>query len=238
MVVLFVHVSPHRKGSQRIRRSQQMESQRRDRSINHDLPEIADIQIDRIRQKQELRRLAVGIYRIEDRGQPHQQLGQDPPQVLHVPEEHEQCRQNQPHSQIEHDHADYRIDQQQEFPGERNPIKGRKRKKDQQGQPEVDERRHILGKQKQILGNIHLGKDPCVPYQRGHPQIGGICEIRKHQLSGEQIDHIMVDIVAKQVAEHQPHNQQVHQRGQDAPRHPQDRPLIFFCEIPLHQLSE
>ena len=148
MVVLFVHVSPHRKGSQRIRRRQQMESRRRDRPINHDLPEIADIQIDRVRQKQELGRFAVDINRVEDGGKPHQKLGQDSPQILHVPEEYKQCGQDQSHPQIKHDHAHHRIDQQKKLPGERNPIKGRKRKKDQQGQPEVDERRHILGKQK------------------------------------------------------------------------------------------
>ena len=66
MVVLFVHVSPHRKGPQRIRRSQQMKPGGWDRPINHDLSEIADIQIDRIRQKQELGRFAVDVDRIED----------------------------------------------------------------------------------------------------------------------------------------------------------------------------
>ena len=139
MVVLFIHVSPHRKSCQRVYRSQQMKSQRRDRPVYHDLPEITDIQIDWIRQKQELCRFAVGVYRIEDRGQPHQKLGQDSPQILHVPEKYKQCGQDQSHPQVEYDHADHRIDQQEKFPCERNPIKGRKRKEDQQRQPEVDE---------------------------------------------------------------------------------------------------
>ena len=66
MVVLFVHVSPHHKSPQRIRRRQQMKSGGRDCTINHDLSEIPDIQIDRVRQKQELGRFAVDIDRIED----------------------------------------------------------------------------------------------------------------------------------------------------------------------------
>ena len=165
MVVLLVHIRPDCKSPQRICSRQYVESQRRDCSVYHDLPEITDIQIDWIRQKQELRRLAVGIYRIEDRGQPHQQLGQDPPQVLHVPEEHEQCRQDQAHPQVEYDHAGHWIDQQQEFPGERNPIEGRKRKEDQERQPEVDKRGHILGKQKQVFGHIYFGEDSRVSNQ-------------------------------------------------------------------------
>ena len=91
MVVLFVHVSSHHKSPQRIRRRQQMKSGGRDCTINHNLSEIPDIQIDRIRQKQELGRFAVDVYCVEDGGKPHQQLGQDSPQILHIPEEHEQC---------------------------------------------------------------------------------------------------------------------------------------------------
>ena len=165
MVIFFIHIGPNRKGPQRIRRRQQMKSGGRDCTINHNLSEIADIQIDRIRQKQELGRFAVDINRVEDGGKPHQKLGQDSPQILHVPEEYKQCGQDQSHPQVEYDHAGHWIDQQQEFPGERNPIKGRKRKEDQERQPEVDERGHILGKQKQILGNVHLGENSRISYQ-------------------------------------------------------------------------
>ena len=44
VVVLFVHISSHCKGPQRVRRRQQMKPGGWDRPINHDLSEIADIQ--------------------------------------------------------------------------------------------------------------------------------------------------------------------------------------------------
>lgn len=238
MVVLLIHVCSHPKRSQRVRRRQQVELRRRDRPVYHDLPEVPDIQIERVEQEGALRRVAVAVYRVENGGQPHDQLGQDPPQILHIPEEHKQRRQDQSHPQIEHDHASYRVQQQEKPPCKRDPVHRHKGEENQQRQPEIDEGRHILRKQEQILRHIHLGKNSRVAHQRVHPQISRVRKVGKHQLSRKQIDRVVVHIIAEKVAEHQPHNQQVHQRGQDAPGHAQNRPLVLLGEVPLHQLAE
>ena len=41
---------------------------------------------------------------------------------------------------------------------------------------------------------------------------------------------------AEEVAEHQAHDQQLQQGGQDAPGHAQDGALVFVLEVPVHKL--
>ena len=151
-----------------------MELEGRDRPVDHDLPEVSDIQIERVEQEQTLYRIAVAVDGVEDGGQPHDELGQDAPQILHVPEEHEQRGQDQPDPHIEHDHAHDGIQQKEELPGERYPVERREREKDQQRQPEVDEGGHVLREQEQVFGHVHLGEDPRVARQRVHAQVGGV----------------------------------------------------------------
>lgn len=238
MVVLLVHVRANSQSRQRVCSRQQVELERGDGPIYHNLPEIPDKQIEGIEQERALHCIAVAVNRIEDGGHPHDELGQYPPQVLHVPEEHEQRGEDQPHPQIEHNQTPHRIHQQQKLPGKRNAVNSHKGEENQQRQAEINQRRHVLGQQEQILRHVHFGKNPRVAHQRVHPQIGGVRKVGEHQLPRKQVHHIVVHIVSKEVAEHHPHNQQVHQRRQDAPGHAQDGPLVLLREISLHQLAE
>lgn len=102
--------------------------------------------------------------------------------------------------------------------------------------PEVDQRLHVLGEQEQVLGHVDLGEDGCVAHQ-GHHALGrGFVEVGVHQVAAEQERGVVLDVAAEEVGEHQAHHQQ-HQKGrQHAPQHAQHRPLVFFLEVPLHQL--
>ena len=238
MVVLLVHVRANPQSHQRIPRRQQMELGRGDGPVYHDLPEIPDEQIEGIQQERALHRVAVAVNGVEDGGHPHDELGQYAPQVLHIPEEHEQRGEDQANPQVEHNETPHRVHQQEELPGERNTINRDKGEENQQRQSKINQRRYILGQQEQILGHIHLGKNPRVAYQGVHAQVGGVRKVGEHQLTGKQIHHIVVHVVSEEVAEHHPHNQQVHQRGQNTPGHAQNGPLVFLGEVTLHQLAE
>ncbi len=238
MIVLLIYKRPQPEYRQGIRRRQQMELRRGDGPINHDFPEVPDIQIDWVSQEQALHSVAVTVNRVEDGRHPHNQLGHNTPEILHVPKEHKQRRQNQPNSQVEHNQTCHWINQQQEFPSEGDAVYGHKGKENQQRQPKIDQRGHILRKQEQILRHIYLGKDPRVPNQGSHPQIGRVSKIGKHQLSCKQVHHVVIHVIPEEIIEHHPHDEQVHQRGNYAPRHTKDRSFILFREVPLYQFAE
>lgn len=94
MVVLLVHVCADPQSRQRIPSRQQMELECGDSPVYHDLPEIPDEQIKGVQQECALHRVAVAVNGVEDGGHPHDELGQYAPQILHVPEEHEQRRED------------------------------------------------------------------------------------------------------------------------------------------------
>ncbi len=238
MVVLLVHVRANPQSRQRIPCRQHVELDRGDGPVYHDFPEIPDKQIEWIQQERALHRVAVAVNGVENGGHPHNELGQYAPQILHVPEEHEQRRKDQSYPQVEHNETSHRIHQQEELPGKRNAVNGYKGEENQKRQAKINQRRYILGQQKQILGHIHLGKDPRVAHQGVHPQICRVGKVGEHQLTGKQIYHIVVHVVSEEVAEHHPHNQQIHQRRQDAPGHAQNGPLVLLGEVTLHQLTE
>ena len=117
-----------------------MELERGDVPIQHDLSEIADIEVQGVEQKQIPHHLTVTVNGVEDGGHPHDELGQNTPEVLHVSEKDKQRRQDQADAQVEYDQAHSGVEQEQKFPGERNPIDSCKSEKHQKCQPEVDKR--------------------------------------------------------------------------------------------------
>lgn len=207
MVIAFVHIAPHRQHRQRIECRQQMELRCWDNAVDDDLSEIPDIEIDGVDQKQTLYPIGKGIDGIEDGRHPHDELGQNAPQVLHIAEKDEQRRQDQPHAQIEDHQTHDGIEQQNELPRERDTIQCRKSEEDQQRQPKVDKGGHVLRQQEQVLRHIHLGKYTGVAHKGVHAKVGGIGKVGEHQLTGKQVNHIVVHVVAKKVAEYQPHDE-------------------------------
>lgn len=162
MVVLFVHQTANAHHQQHVKGHQQMEPQGRYGGLNDDLAEISDKEIHRVQKKSMLNQRAVAINGIEDGGHVHQQLGKYTPEILNIPEEHVERGKDQTYTDVEVDKETDGIDQHDPAPGERDPVQNAEQHKHAQRQPEVDETLHVLGKQEQILGYIHLGEYPGV----------------------------------------------------------------------------
>lgn len=82
-----------------------------------------------------------------------------------------------------------------------------KDKKDPQCQGEIDEGLDVLGKKKQVLGDIHFGKNGGVGKQRRHPLGGGFAEIGKNQVAAKHVYDIMWCVAAKIICEDHCHYQ-------------------------------
>lgn len=212
MVVFLIHKGAEGKGSHRVEQHQQMESHRGQRRVDDDLPEVPDIKIQGIHQEQPLDRLTVPVNGVKDGRYPHDQLGHHTPQVLHIPEEDKQRGKDEPQSQVKDNEAQDRVYQEQKPPCEGHPVDGYKEEIKHQRQSKIDKRRNVLGKEEQVFGNIDLCKNVCVTHQRGHPQIGGIGEVGKHQLAGKEVDDIVLHVVSEEIVEHHPHDQKIQQR--------------------------
>lgn len=175
---------------------------------------------------------------VEDCRHIHQKLGEHGPEVLDIPEKHEQRRQDQAHADIEQDQAAGRVQQQDKLPGEGDVIQNAEQEKHAQCQSEVDQSLDVLGQQEQVLRHIDLGEDIRVFQQRGHPQSGRLAEAGKDQVAAEQIGGIVLHRGAEKPGKDQPHHQQRQQRGEQAPRHAQHRSFVLFLEIALYQFLE
>ena len=139
-----------------------MKRELRDLSENDDLPEIADIKIDRVDVKIFLDLIGEGIDIVEDRGHVLQQLQEDRPEIFHVAEENVKRRKHQPGADVEDHQQQDGVDQHQEFPGEGDVIDGAEGEVNEQGQPEIDQCLDIFGQEKQIFRDVDLGEDPRV----------------------------------------------------------------------------
>lgn len=235
MVVLLVHPAADAQHDGHIRCHQQVEPDGGDGGLDDDLPEVPDEQVHRIQQEQALGRVAIAVNGVENGGHVHQQLGKHCPQILDVPEKHEQRRQNQAHADVEQHQEGNGIQQADQPPGERDVVQYAEHKEHAQRQAEIDEGLDVLGKQEQVLGHVDLGEDAGVAHQGSHPLAGGFVEVAEHQVAAEQIRGVMGRVPPEKLGEHQPHHQQHQQRRQHAPQHAQHRPLVFLFEVPLHQ---
>ncbi len=183
-----------------------MELRRRDRRLDNDLSEIADKYIDRVEVERILGRLAVPVYRIENRGQIGQKPEKDRPEILDIPEEHEQRREDHSDPDIEEHQANNRIQQENELPCEGDMVDHAEHKKHAQRQSKVDQRLNVFREQKQVLWHIDLGKDLGIAQQTTHPLVGGLTEIRKHEISAEEVGGIVGRIPSKELGKDQSHH--------------------------------
>lgn len=212
MVVLLIHPTAQAKHQRHIKGHQQMEPKGGYSSLNDDLPKVADKKVHRVQKEGVLNQGAVAVNGVENGRHIHQQLGEYAPKILNVPEKHIQRRQDQPHADVEADQKANGIEQQNPPPGEGDPVQNAKQHEHAQGQPEVDEALNILGKQKQILGHIHLSKDAGIGQQAGHSLACGFIEEGEDQVSTEQVNGVVLHIPTKKLSKHQLHHQQRKQR--------------------------
>ncbi len=129
-----------------------------------------------------------------------------------VPEEYEERREDHACPDVEQDQAADGIEQADEFPGKGQSIHSYENKEDYQDQPEVDQGLHIPGQQEQVLGYVHLGKDPRVVHDSTHAAVGGVLEKREYQVPTEDIDHVMRRVPPEELGKYQRHDQQLEQR--------------------------
>lgn len=139
MVLLLVHQPAKQQRQRRIGRQQQMELRGGDHAIQHHQAHILDRAVHRVEQKHPLNRRRIAVHRVEDRRHIHQQHRKHVVQVRNIPEKHEQRRQNQPHADVEDHQAEDRIEDRDEFPGERHAVDRREQEEHQQRQAEVDD---------------------------------------------------------------------------------------------------
>ena len=212
MVVLLIHPAAQAKHQRHIKGHQQMEPQAGYCGLKDNLPEIADKEVHRVQQEGILNQRAVVVNGIEDGRHVHQQLGEHTPEILNIPEEHIQGRQNQSQADVEAGQAADGIEQQDPPPGKGDPVQNAKQHEHAQGQPKVDEALNIFGKQEQILGHIHLGENAGIGQQAGHTLACGFIEKGEDQVSTEQVNGVVLHIPTKKLSKHQLHHQQRKQR--------------------------
>lgn len=117
-----------------------------DSGLNYDLAEVADEQVNRIEQEQVLHFRAVTVNGVEDSRHVHQKLGKDRPEILDIPEKHEQRRQHQSNPDIKQHQTGNGVEQQDEFPGKRDAVYDAEHKKHAERQGKVNQCLYILRK--------------------------------------------------------------------------------------------
>ena len=180
MVVLLIHPAPDPQHNGHVRRHEQVEPEGGHRGLDNDLAEIADEQVDRVQEEEALHFVAVPVDGVEDGGHVHQQLGEDRPQILNVPEEDKQGRQDQAHADVEQHQTGDGVQKADQLPGEGDVVQNAEDEEHTQSQAEIDE-----GLKKQIFRNIDLRKDRSVSHERRHSLGRRFIEVAEHQVSAE-----------------------------------------------------
>ena len=121
-----------------------METRLRDIVFNYNLAEIADEQVDRVQEEEALHFVAVPVDGVEDGGHVHQQLGEDRPQILNVPEEDKQGRQDQAHADVEQHQTGDGVQKADQLPGEGDVVQNAEDEEHTQSQAEIDEGLNIF----------------------------------------------------------------------------------------------
>ena len=132
---------------------------------------------------------------------------------MDILKKHEQSGQDQPYADVEQHQAGDRIEQQDKFPGERDPVQNTEQKEHAEGQAKVDERLHVLREQEEILWDVHLCENACVAHKGGHPLAGGLVEAGEDQVAAEEIGRVVGGGASEELGEYHFHDQQRQQRG-------------------------
>ena len=74
-------------------------------TIKYDIPKIGNKRVERVEEKHILQGRLKIFYRIKNCRDPHNQLWNYTPQILHIAEENEQGRKDQPQTDIKQDEA-------------------------------------------------------------------------------------------------------------------------------------
>jgi hypothetical protein len=116
----------------------------RDIAVDDDHPEVMDITVQGVAQKQPLDHMRKTVDPIEDGAQIIDQCQQDVIQIRSVLEKDETGTQYQTDPDIEDHQTQNRIDQKQEVPAEGNMIKNTQNKENTQCQTEIDQTGYII----------------------------------------------------------------------------------------------
>lgn len=94
---------------------------------------------------------------------------------------------------------------------------------------------HVPRQQEEVLRDIDLGEDAGVTHEGAHVMRGRFIEECEHKVAAEQVCSIVVHIAAKELGEHELHDQQHHKRREQAPHRAEDCTLVFLFEVASHQ---
>ena len=238
MIILLVYKASDADRDERIRQHEKMKRERRDCRLDDNFPEVADEEIHGVEQECVLRGFGIGVYVIEDCRHIHKKLRENAPKVLYVPEKDEQRRKNQPHADVEAGEQNNRVDQHNPAPCEGNSIKNAEEHKDAERETEVDEALHVFRQQEEILGDVDFCEYSGISHKRAHTLRCRFVEESKHEVAAEQISSIVRRSAPEELREHQPHDEQHHERREQAPHCAEDSSLVFLFKVTLHQFFE
>ena len=235
VVVLLIHEAADPDGDKRVRKHEGVEPQRGHGRLDDDLAEIADEEVYRVQQEQILRVRGIAVDGIENRRHVHQQLREDAPEVLDITEEDEQRREDEPHADVEADEQPNGIEQHDPAPGEGDAVQNAEEHEDAERQGKVDEALHVLRQEEEVLRDVDLGEDAGVVHEGAHALRGRFIEEGEDEVAAEQVCSIVIHAAAEELGKHEPHDQQHHERREQAPHRAEDCTLVFLFEVAFHQ---
>ena len=144
VVLLFVHNTANQQCQGSKADHNQMQPPGRNNAVDHHTAEILDCTKYRIDIEHILDIRRIAVYRIEDSRHVHQKHGQDIVEILNIPEKDVQRRKNQANADVEKNQINDRINQRDEFPGERHTVNSSKYKENHQIEAKVDNGGYIF----------------------------------------------------------------------------------------------
>ena len=87
---------------------------------------------------------------------------------MNIPEENEECGEDEAHPDVKQDQTADGVHQQDEFPGEGDIVQDAEHEEHAECQAEVDEGLDVLGEQEKVFGDVDLGEDAGVAHEGGH----------------------------------------------------------------------
>ncbi len=123
MVTFLISKQTRRKENQCVSKSQEVQGERRNSALEHDQPEVLDVNEHGICVENRLYRRGKAVYRIENSGNIGEHHGENAPKVLYIAEEDEHCRKDKPDADVKQRKADYREYKHQEERSNCNAVR-------------------------------------------------------------------------------------------------------------------